>query len=180
MVLCQDECHLLWGDVTGYVWGKSSERIEIPVTNSRDKQTYYGTIDLATKRCLIQAYDKGNSDSTIAFLRYLMQQYPNQRLALLWDGATHHRSQVLKDFLSSVNSSPDPEQWRITCIRFAPNDPRQNPIEDVWLQAKRFIRECYHLGNSFPLIKWLFQFVLHQQMFSFPKLEMYGGFSPVN
>jgi len=180
VVLCQDECHLLWGDVTGYVWGKSSERIEIPVTNIRDKQTYYGTIDLATQRCLIQAYDKGNSDSTIAFLRYLMQQYPTQRIALLWDGATHHRSQALKDFLASVNSSPDPEQWHITCIRFAPNDPRQNPIEDVWLQAKRFIRECYHLGNSFALIKWLFEFVLHRQRFRFPKLEMYGVFSRGN
>lgn len=180
VVLCQDECHLLWGDVTGYVWGKSSERIEVPVANIRDKQTYYGTIDLATKRCLIQAYDQGNSDSTIAFLRYLMQQYPNQRIALLWDGATHHRSQALKDFLASVNATPDPEQWKITCIRFAPNDPRQNPIEDVWLQAKRFIRECYHLGNSFALVKWLFEFVLHQQLFNFPKLEMYGTFSRLN
>jgi len=25
-----DECHLLWGDVCGYLWGKRNERIEIP------------------------------------------------------------------------------------------------------------------------------------------------------
>ena len=23
------------------------------------------------------------------------------------------------------------------CERFAPNDPNQNPVEDVWLQAKK-------------------------------------------
>jgi hypothetical protein len=25
-----DECHLLWGDICGYVWGKSNMRVEIP------------------------------------------------------------------------------------------------------------------------------------------------------
>ena len=30
-----DECHLLWGDVLGYVWGKTDMRIEIPVKNEK-------------------------------------------------------------------------------------------------------------------------------------------------
>jgi hypothetical protein len=42
VVFFQDECHLLWGDLCGYVWGKTSERIEVPMTNERQKQTYYG------------------------------------------------------------------------------------------------------------------------------------------
>ncbi len=33
-----DECHLLWGDVCGYVWGKTKERIEVPILNERQKQ----------------------------------------------------------------------------------------------------------------------------------------------
>ena len=28
-------CHLLWGDICGYIWGKTSERIEVPVVNDR-------------------------------------------------------------------------------------------------------------------------------------------------
>jgi hypothetical protein len=40
VVFFQDECHLLWGDLCGYVWGKTSERIEVPITNERQKQTY--------------------------------------------------------------------------------------------------------------------------------------------
>jgi putative transposase len=28
-----DEYHLLWGDVCGYVWGKTHKRIEVPMTN---------------------------------------------------------------------------------------------------------------------------------------------------
>jgi putative transposase len=32
-VLMLDECHLLWGDLCGYVWGKTNERIEVDMTN---------------------------------------------------------------------------------------------------------------------------------------------------
>jgi hypothetical protein len=30
-----DEGHLLHGDLTGYVWGQSEQRIEIPITNEK-------------------------------------------------------------------------------------------------------------------------------------------------
>ena len=42
VVFFVDECHLLWGDICGYVWGKTDQRIEVPVVNERQKQTYYG------------------------------------------------------------------------------------------------------------------------------------------
>lgn len=35
VVFFQDECHLLWGDLCGYVWGKTDERIEVPIVNER-------------------------------------------------------------------------------------------------------------------------------------------------
>lgn len=54
-----------------------------------------------------------------------------------------NRSQAVKDYLASVNQGLEESDWKITCIRLAPNDPRQNPVEDVWLQGKRFIREFY-------------------------------------
>ena len=167
----------MWGDLCGHVWGKTCQRIEIPILNERQKQTYYGAIDLATQRCLIQAYDTGNSDNTTAFLEYLRREYPNARIALFWDGASYHRSKDLKAYLASINGGLDAEQWEITCIRFAPNDPSQNPIEDVWLQGKRFIREWYHLCPSFQSVKYWFEFAIHRQVLNFSKLFKYGQFS---
>jgi hypothetical protein len=35
-----DECHLLWRDVCGYVWSQTNIRIEVPIVNEREKQTY--------------------------------------------------------------------------------------------------------------------------------------------
>ena len=34
-----DECHLMWGDLNGYVWGTSDQEISVPVVNKREKQT---------------------------------------------------------------------------------------------------------------------------------------------
>lgn len=177
VVLFLDECHLLWGDVCGYVWGKTNERIEVPVLNERQKQTYYGALNLYTQKFLVKAYDKGNSQATIAFLQYLLSHYSQSRIALIWDGASYHRSTEVRTYLASVNQQLHEFNWKITCIRFAPNAPAQNPVEDVWLQAKQFIREFYHLCQSFRVVKLLFELVSHQQIFDFPKVFTYGAFS---
>ena len=92
VVLFVDECHLLWGDVTGYVWGKTNQRIEVPVVNERQRQTYFGALNYHPGAFLVKAYPKGNSDSTTEFLKYLQVNYPEQRLAVFWDGASYHRS----------------------------------------------------------------------------------------
>ena len=86
MVFFLDECHLLWGDICGYVWGNRQERIEVPVINERQKQTYYGALNFYTQKFLIKAYDKGNSQSTIAFLEYLRSHCPQSRIALIGVG----------------------------------------------------------------------------------------------
>jgi transposase len=56
----------------------------------------------------------------------------------MWDGASYHKYGEFRDYLSSVNSDKKPNDWSITCILFAPNAPQQNPVEDIWLQAKNF------------------------------------------
>ena len=78
-----DECHLLWGDICGYVWGKTSERVEVPMTNEREKQTYYGALNYQTKEFFLKAYDKADSEKTVDFVKYLLAQCPSQRIANL-------------------------------------------------------------------------------------------------
>nr|WP_052055259.1 hypothetical protein [Myxosarcina sp. GI1] len=83
----------------------------------------------------------------------------------------------VKSHLDSVNQGLEPNEWKITYIRFAPNAPEQNPIEDVWLSAKRFVREFYSLCTSFASAKRLFELATEHQIFVFPKLSLYGSFS---
>ena len=40
VVLFEDECHLLWGDVCGLAWGKRNQPLEVPITHQKQRQTY--------------------------------------------------------------------------------------------------------------------------------------------
>ena len=130
---------------------------------------------MKTHELLIQPYLKGESQFTITFLKYIQAQYPQSRIALIWDGASYHRSgqraspHVVKSYLNLVNQGLEPKNWKLTCIRFAPNAPEQNPIEDVWLSAKRFVREFYSLCSSFAVVKRLFELATDSQIFNFPR-----------
>ncbi|MEH2075880.1 MAG: IS630 family transposase [Nostoc sp.] len=178
-VLLLDECHLMWGDLNGYVWGKTDQEIAVRVVNVRDKQTYYGAVDYLLGGLLLKPYNAGNSENTIDYLRYLLEQSPNQRLLLFWDGASYHRSHLVQNFLGEINQGLSQEQWKIHCVRFAPNCPSQNPIEDIWLQAKTWVRRFCALIPSFSHIKWMFEWFLRHTTFDFPTLQMYGAFSEI-
>ena len=172
-VFMLDECHLLWGDACGYVWGKTNTRVEVPMTNQRERQTYFGALDYGKKEFLVQGYPTANSENTVKFLKYLRSQRPDQQIAVIWDGASYHKSKELQEYLESVNGGLEKSQWQVTCILFAPNAPEQNPVEDIWLQAKNFIRKYYHLSKSFSLLKKLFELTTNHQIFDFPKLYEY-------
>ncbi|HEY9778791.1 MAG TPA: transposase [Leptolyngbyaceae cyanobacterium] len=109
------------------MWGKTGQRIEVPVVNERQKQTYFGTLNFYTQEFVVKAYEKGNSESTIAFVQYLLAECAQPRLAVIWDGASYHRSQAVRDYLDSVNQPWDESDGKITCIRLAANAPEQNP-----------------------------------------------------
>jgi transposase len=174
-VLFLDECHLVWGDISGYGWSRRNQRVDIPVKSIRQRQTYYGALDYLTKSFAIHEYGRGNEDYTIAFLQYLQSLYePDTRLLIVWDGASYHRSAKVRAFLAQVNGGRPQQEWKITCIRLAPNAPEQNPVEDVWLQGKRFIRKYAFLCKTFCAVKLLFKLATHLQTFLFAKAFMYG------
>ena len=176
-VFFEDECHLLWGDACGYVWGKKEERVSIAMTNERMRQTYYGAVNLLNGECITKEYERGNSENTRDFIEHLLLKNEGKRIAIIWDGASYHRSEEIRKYLQSLNDGLEETKWKVTCIRLAPNCPQQNPMEDIWLQGKRFIREFYHLCKSFKIVKYLFQFSTNNNIFNFPKIFIYGNFS---
>jgi hypothetical protein len=64
--MVEDECHLLWGDVCGMVWGKRNTPIAVPMPNERQRQTYYGAINLVTRAVHLQERTAGDGESTVA------------------------------------------------------------------------------------------------------------------
>lgn len=176
VVLYVDECHLIWDDARGYVWGPRSQRIDIPMTNFRERQTYYGAIDPVSGTVHVIPTDSANGNWTMIFVEYLRQEYPGKRLFLLWDGASYHCGVEMQEYLEGVNWKLARDAWRVTCTLFAPNAPEQNPIEDVWLKAKQYVRKRWRMCQKFKDVMHLFEEAFDTLSFQFEKLHMYLPF----
>jgi putative transposase len=85
IVLFFDEGHLLNGDLTGYVWGQSKIRIEVPITNEKDRQNYFGALNYQSKEFHVQSHPSGDRKSTVKFIKYLQDKYINRKIILIWD-----------------------------------------------------------------------------------------------
>ena len=61
------------------------------------------------------------------------------------------------------------EDWKITCLNFAPNAPQENPVEDIWLQLKTWLRKYYYQYETFEqLIGDCYEF-FKSRIFNFKK-----------
>ncbi|PSO63723.1 MAG: IS630 family transposase, partial [Cyanobacteria bacterium QH_7_48_89] len=101
------------------VWGCRKERAQAPIRNEKRKQTYFGALNAKTQKTTVKSSPTGNSENTIDFLETLRWQHPDQKIVVIWEGATSPRSQQLRNYLSSINSHSSPES--IDCFRLAPN-----------------------------------------------------------
>ena len=85
----------------------------------------------------------------------------------------------LQEFLADVNAFLEPNEWAVTCIRFAPYASEQNPIEHVWHIGKQYIRALFHSLRTFPEIKEAFERIKDLR-FTFADLVMYMSTCPIN
>lgn len=152
----EDECHLLWGDTLGYVWGKRNERIEVPIKNEKERQTYYGAIDLYSKEFISKPCDRGNGENTVFFVKYLQSVREGKKLLLIWDKASYHRYSAMKKYLGEINKGLEEKDWKITCMLFESHAPEQNPVEDIWLKGKNFLRKNFYQNKTFNQVKGSF------------------------
>ncbi len=174
MVLTVDECHLRWADVCGYIWGRKNQSITVDVVNKKPRQTYYGSLNVHTQTFQLKAYPSGDSQSTIDFINNWRNLYPHRQLILIWDGASYHRSLELKPYLAQLNKGLRRlTDWKVRCLNFAPYAPEQNPVEDVWLQGKNFLRKQFYRNKTFTQVKKSFFDFLTNRTFNFKKLSVF-------
>ena len=130
--------------------------MDIPMRNTRQRQTYYGTYNLVTKTGHLKAFSAGNSAHTVEYLQYLQGLYPGKTLWIFWDNASYHRSAIIKRYLEQMNKDRDEKNWKILFIPFNPYAPEQNPMEDLWLKGKNFLRKNAVINKTFARVKQCF------------------------
>ena len=70
-----------------------------------------------------------HGDDVVGFLKHVLRHIPG-KLLILWDGASIHRSQAIKDFLSAGAAQ------RIHLERLPGYAPDLNPDEGIWSYLK--------------------------------------------
>ena len=103
-------------------------------------------------RLLMQSQDHAYcAQDVVRFLRLLLRKLPG-KLLVIWDGATIHRAQAIKDFLSRGAAK------RIHLERLPGYAPELNPQEGVWNLLKRREREAMSVAvisrTSLPSCDW--------------------------
>jgi len=88
----------------------ASERIEIPLLNEREKQTYYGAVNYLTKQFVLLEYATANSENTVAFLKDLQSLNLEARHLIIWDGARYHKYKEMKAYLEEINQSKERDE----------------------------------------------------------------------
>jgi len=85
-------------------------------------------------RLYLAGQDQPFDSETISwFLSKLCWHYRRQNLLIIWDGAAIHRSQTVKDWLHR-------RPGRVHLERLPAYSPMLNPVELVWSQLKRALK----------------------------------------
>ncbi len=154
-------------------WGKRNEPLEVPISNQKDRQTYYGAVNFQTQKFHLKSFPAGNGANTVAYVDWLRELYPTARLWLIWDGASYHRFAQMRDYLTEINDGLSEDEWPVTCTLFASNAPQQNPVEDIWLKGKNWLRKQFAFNKTFADVKDCFFEHLQDGIFPSAKYDWY-------
>ncbi len=163
--MAQDEASLYLQATTMRVWSPIGQTPQVRVDTQRDMIHFYGCLNLATGEQTAMKAMKMNSEVTAQFLEQVAQRYPDKPIFLLWDRATWHGGQAVKDFLMA---NP-----RIEVMKLPPGSPDLNPQEHVWKLTREKISHN-HLIPKLNLLAEAFETHLENTIFKSTFLDKYG------
>jgi transposase len=79
----------------------------------------------------------------------------------------------MQPFLAQENASLTERDWKITCLWCAPHAPEQNPVEDLWLKGKTYLRKQFAVNKTFAAVKHSFSTSLRSLSFDSIKCRWY-------
>lgn len=118
------------------------EQWSVDVPASNDKFCLYGALNIETGRTITEAYPKGKSEYTKAFLSQVLDEVEGQVL-LAWDRARWHTSQAVEELIGRHD--------RLEAVLLPKRSPETNPVEDLWRQLKETV--AANLERSLDALK---------------------------
>jgi transposase len=112
---------------------KRGQRKRVPAPGSPQFCHVFGAYNWRTGNVEWQTAVRKNSEAFIAFLEHLaFTLYPNQRLILVLDNASYHKSRAAMAALAALED-------RVLVFWLPKYSPFLNPIERFWLHLKNLV-----------------------------------------
>jgi len=120
-----------------YCWCFPGFRPTVPCHHIREYRYVYGVVEPLTGESFFLVLPYSNTECMNLFLNELSLEYPEDRIIIVCDMASWHRSKAL-----SVPSN-------IRLVFLPPATPEMNPIEQIWKE----IRNRGFKNEVFPILE---------------------------
>ena len=128
VVLVGDEAAMTSQTRTQKVWLPVNGSAFVEDTTKRKIVHLYGFLNIQSGEALTYKTKAQTGEITISILKKLARAYPRKRIVIVWDNASWHKSQAVRDFLSKTN------QFKL--YNFPPYAPELNPQEHIWKEMR--------------------------------------------
>ena len=151
-----DEAHIHQDMALGYRWSAVGEADWVPsyCPPLKNRLNWYGAYDFSNSQCLIWHQETCDSDTTVAFLQHLAQQWPlepEQETLIIWDGAPwHSKAAIVRE---------QAEKLGFTLIRQPSYSPDLNPIEGLWKWMREDLTQHHCYKYLYHLQRACFDFI---------------------
>lgn len=159
-IFCSDETRMQLTAITRKAWIKKGEKTVIKVERTDDYQNYLGFLNQRTFKCHVFEIAWGRAPEIIRAITEFLRLYPNKKICIVWDNATHHKGELFKKALAKGGSLE-----RVHLIALPPYAPDQNPIEQVWDTVKNKLSN--NQDKDFEETKRKFMTLTNNQIFPY-------------
>lgn len=152
VVLAADETRIVWETIIRRAWLPKGEKTILKTHQKKDYQNFIGFLNLKTGQPHLYRLRWQNQWEIIPALRKLKKEYFHFQICIIWDNASFHRGNRLKEQLEKGHPLSG-----IYLINFPPYAPDKNPQENIWEYAKGEIANQIHnslatLAREFELV----------------------------
>jgi transposase len=165
VLLSEDEAWMDLQATTMKAWSPRGQTPVVRVDPGRRKAGFYGTLDLQTGQEWVLRSEHFQAETTVHHLQQLLDAYPDRPILLLWDRATWHQGEPIRQVLAT---NP-----RLEIMCFPVATPDLNPQEQVWKLTRRAVSHN-HLIPKLPDLADKFEQHLRSHAFESSSLEHYG------
>jgi putative transposase len=128
-LLFEDESMIRDYQALGHTWFLKGKQRMIPTYGKHQGVKLIGTLNYETGALFCVEEEHYDADTFLRFLKQVLKQYPNGKIAMILDNARIHHAKLIQPFLND-------HRHRLELVFLPPYSPEFNLIEGLWKWLK--------------------------------------------